>query len=50
VTNLYDQNAELGVSWNDPELNIDWGLQSDKIILSEKDKMQSSLKDFISPF
>ena len=50
VTNLYDKDAELGVMWNDPELNIDWEINPEEIILSEKDKVQSSFKNFISPF
>ena len=50
VTNLYDKNAELGVSWNDPDLNIDWGISTDELILSAKDQEQPLLKDFKSPF
>ena len=50
VTNLYDKDAEIGVSWNDPDLNIDWGINPDQVILSEKDKGQPFLKDFTSPF
>ncbi|MBC7913762.1 MAG: dTDP-4-dehydrorhamnose 3,5-epimerase, partial [Pyrinomonadaceae bacterium] len=35
VTGLYDKASEIGVRWNDPQLNIDWGLQEDEVILSE---------------
>lgn len=50
VTNLYDKASEIGVKWNDPELNIDWGLSNDEVILSEKDERLPLLKDFMSPF
>ncbi|MGV3508086.1 MAG: dTDP-4-dehydrorhamnose 3,5-epimerase [Sphingobacteriaceae bacterium] len=50
VTNLYDKASEIGIRWNDPDLNIDWGLQSDEVILSDKDKVLPLFKDFTSPF
>jgi dTDP-4-dehydrorhamnose 3,5-epimerase len=36
---FYDKDSEGGVLWNDEELNIDWKLPSDDIVLSDKDKM-----------
>ena len=50
VTGLYDKNSEIGVIWNDPELNIDWGISAEEIILSEKDKVLPFFKDLDSPF
>jgi dTDP-4-dehydrorhamnose 3,5-epimerase len=50
VTNLYNKNSEFGVAWNDPELNIDWGIAAEEIILSEKDKILPLFKDLDSPF
>lgn len=50
VTGLYDKNAELGVIWNDKDLNIDWKIDESEIILSEKDKVLVNFKDFKSPF
>ena len=50
VTNLYEKNAEIGVSWNDPDLNINWEINLDEVILSEKDKQLPLLKDLASPF
>lgn len=50
VTNLYDHKAEIGVLWNDPELNIDWEISAECVILSAKDKTQSSFRTFKSPF
>jgi len=50
VTSLYNKNSEFGVVWNDPDLNIDWGIAAEDIILSEKDKVLPQFKDLISPF
>lgn len=41
--NYYYPEADGGLTWNDPEINIDWILTSDQIKLSEKDKKQPSL-------
>ena len=50
VTNLYDKASEIGVIWNDPQLNIDWGLKENEVILSEKDNRLPIFKAFKSPF
>ncbi|MBS1572072.1 MAG: dTDP-4-dehydrorhamnose 3,5-epimerase [Bacteroidetes bacterium] len=38
--NYYKKEAEGGVLWNDPDLQIDWRLPKDKVILSDKDLQQ----------
>ena len=35
--NLYSKSHEGGILYNDPQLNIDWVLPKDTLILSEKD-------------
>jgi dTDP-4-dehydrorhamnose 3,5-epimerase len=52
VTNYYDKNSEVGVLWNDPELNINWGEDIDPkdFILSDKDIVLPAFKDFNNPF
>ncbi|MDR6783958.1 dTDP-4-dehydrorhamnose 3,5-epimerase [Pedobacter africanus] len=52
VTNYYDKASEIGVMWNDPDLNINWNreISEQELILSEKDLILSSFKDFKSPF
>lgn len=42
---FYNKASEGSVRWNDPELNIDWGITNP--LLSEKDKMAPLLKDAI---
>lgn len=46
--NPYAPEAEGGIRWNDPELNIDWGI--DRPILSDKDKANPWLKDAYTGF
>lgn len=41
--NYYNPDADGGLAWNDPEINIDWILSHDDIKLSEKDKNHPSL-------
>ncbi|PZD79116.1 dTDP-4-dehydrorhamnose 3,5-epimerase [Mesonia sp. K7] len=43
----YDKTSEAGVIYNDPELNIDWQIDKDYIILSEKDKALPTLEAFL---
>ncbi len=50
VTNLYDKASEIGVKWNDADLNIAWGLDENEVILSDKDQVLPLFKDFKSPF
>jgi len=47
---FYAPQSEGALAWDDPQLNIDWEVPSDKIILSEKDSKHGCLKDFDSPF
>lgn len=45
---FYSRQSEKGLLWNDPELDIQWGV--DQPIISEKDKILPLLSDFDSPF
>ena len=38
VTNFYSPAHDLGVAWDDPELNIDWPISRSQVILSQKDQ------------
>ena len=44
--NYYDAAADGGISFKDPDLAIDWPIDLDKAITSEKDAKQPSLKEF----
>ena len=48
--NYYAPKSEGGILWNDPQLNIDWRIPADKIILSEKDTKHPLFKDYLSDF
>jgi len=37
VTAPYAPACDRGILWNDPALEIDWGVRADQVILSEKD-------------
>ncbi|QUD89293.1 dTDP-4-dehydrorhamnose 3,5-epimerase [Phenylobacterium montanum] len=43
VTAYYDRERERGLAWDDPDLNIDWGLAGAQAILSTKDQAQPRL-------
>ena len=45
VTGAYDKAAERGVIWDDPDVGIDWPVDADRVILSDKDKMLPRLRD-----
>lgn len=44
-TDFYSPEYDCGVLWNDKDINIDWPLDKvDEVLLSEKDKVQRTLK------
>lgn len=50
VDNWYSPEHEDGLLWNDTSLNIDWGIPSSEVKLSEKDKDLPRFEDFKSSF
>ena len=38
VDNVYAPQAEASILWNDEQLSIDWPLEENQLLLSEKDK------------
>lgn len=44
----YHRESEGGLAWDDQELGIAWGIENP--VVSEKDRQQPHLKDFLSPF
>lgn len=45
--NIYNKESEMGIMYNDPDLNIDWQLPENEILLSEKDKTNFYLADIL---
>lgn len=51
-TDYYAPEFDSGVVWNDSDIGIDWnfekyGLSAEAILLSDKDKKQQTLKEFV---
>lgn len=44
-TNVYNKASESGILWNDPDLNIDWGVANP--IVSEKDQELKPLREVL---
>jgi dTDP-4-dehydrorhamnose 3,5-epimerase len=44
-TSLYMPQAERGIVWNDPDLNIYWPIDPRFLILSDKDRLNPMLKN-----
>ena len=43
--NFYSKESEGGILYNDPALNIDWGMDINNAIVSDKDKVLPLFKD-----
>jgi dTDP-4-dehydrorhamnose 3,5-epimerase len=48
VDKFYEPGNEVGIMYNDKDLNINWQLADNEIILSEKDKTLGSFADYAS--
>ena len=50
VDNDYAPEYDAGIRWNDTNLNINWGLEENNILISGKDKTLPFLSEFETPF
>lgn len=50
VSGFYDKASEIGVKWDDKDLNINWQIPHEAAILSEKDKVLGSFKELETYF
>ena len=50
VDNIYAPDYDEGICWNDSILNISWGIDESKILVSEKDSKLPFFSKFKSPF
>lgn len=46
--NYYNKASERGIAYNDPQLQIEWLLPEDQIILSEKDRQNPLLQSYLT--
>lgn len=42
---FYHPTSEEGITWNDPQIGVDWGIATKDIVLSEKDQKRPLLKE-----
>jgi dTDP-4-dehydrorhamnose 3,5-epimerase len=47
-TQTYNKESEGSIRWNDPDINIDWGITQP--LVSEKDRNAPLFKDFVTRF
>ena len=45
VDNYYSANHEHGLAYNDHEINIDWQVEKEQLVLSKRDVQQPKLKE-----
>ena len=50
VDNIYAPECDAGILWNSPELKIQWGVNTDDLLISKKDSKLPSFSEFKSPF
>ncbi len=50
VTDFYSPANDFGIAWDDPDLAISWPVARDKVVLSEKDKLQPAFKSLPAYF
>ena len=43
--NFYHPESEGALAWDDPDINIDWKIPEEKVVLSPKDKAHPTLKE-----
>ncbi len=43
--NVYNKASEGGIRFNDPDINVDWKINQEEAVLSEKDKNAPFLKE-----
>jgi dTDP-4-dehydrorhamnose 3,5-epimerase len=50
VDNWFSPEHDGGIIWNDPYLDIDWGICNNEVKLSEKDNKLPTFNNFQTPF
>lgn len=47
VDNVYSPTHDASLIWNDPTIDVDWGIKEDELILSAKDKAGRLFSDAV---
>ena len=50
VDNTYAPEHDAGIRWNDPTVNIPWGISESEVLVSMKDAQLPFFTEFDSPF
>jgi dTDP-4-dehydrorhamnose 3,5-epimerase len=50
VDNSYEPAYDAGIRWDDPMLNIQWGVNESEVLVSEKDAKLPFFSEFKTPF
>ena len=50
VDNSYAPTHDTGIRWDDPTLNIQWGVNESDVLVSEKDVKLPFFSEFETPF
>ena len=50
VDNSYAPIYDVGIRWDDPTLNIQWGVNESEVLVSEKDAKLPFFSEFKTPF
>jgi len=50
VTDYYAPECDRNILWNDPDLNIDWGITESAAVISGKDASAPAFSTFQTPF
>ena len=50
VDNSYAPTHDAGIRWDDPMLNIQWGVNEIEVLVSEKDAKLPFFPEFVTPF
>ena len=50
VDKTYAPEYDAGIRWNDPIVNIQWGLSESEVLVSDKDAQLPFFNEFDSPF
>ena len=43
--NFYHKESEMGIAYNDPSIGVDWQIPSEKVCVSDKDKLWKGIAD-----